>query len=83
MMKMSARMIFQNSIFQSGFLSLLLLTVLQIVSVILSRSGVFTLKVPIFYPAPVQDPGPCHPLDPAKYLRRYYFNISSSTCQMY
>ena len=31
---------------------------------------------------PLQDPGPCHPLDPAKYLRRYYFNISSSTCQM-
>ena len=29
------------------------------------------------------DPGPCHPQDPAHFFNRFYFNSSTSTCQVF
>ena len=29
------------------------------------------------------DPGPCRPQDPAKYFRRFYFNRTSSVCEIF
>ena len=31
----------------------------------------------------MKDPGPCHPLDPARFLRRYFYNISTGQCEMF
>ena len=31
----------------------------------------------------MKDPGPCHPLDPARFLRRYFYNITTRQCEMF